>query len=162
MTVISNVIIIVILVKHYTMEVEEDETIKFTEKRLFQLFSEVVSLQKKRPSLEAYCAKIDSTLPSPCKVATHSNVEILRAIIRKYTGRKDKRLAIKTIIEQASTDVKFTVDIPSPPPPHSLHQLRFHHQICLHPPMFSAQSLKQQSFLYLIHYHPQVCTKTSC
>ena len=71
MTVISNVIIVVILVKHYTMEVEGDETIKFTEKRLFQLFSEVDSLQKKRPSLEAYCAKIDSTLPSPCKVATH-------------------------------------------------------------------------------------------
>ena len=97
------------------MEMEGDETIKFTEKRLFTLFSEVDNLQKKRPSTQMYYAKIDSILPSPCKVASHSNAEILRAIIRKYTGKKEKKLSTKMIIEQASTDVKFTVDVPSPP-----------------------------------------------
>ena len=77
-------------------------------------FSEVDNLQKRRPSSEMYYEKLDRILPPPCKVVTHSNVETLRAIIRKYNRKKHPKLSRSTVIDQASTEVTFTVDVPRP------------------------------------------------
>ena len=89
---------------------DEDGTIELTEKQLFNAFSSI-EVRGKKPTEADYYATINNLLPSNCRLAPGSSVEINTAI-RKYKRRKVGKSSLKALVNSCSNDVIFSVDIP--------------------------------------------------